>query len=130
MFFCLLQILFCYSNVDGSVFRITEEETVQIENETPLLCGARAIRQDTDDLQIHHPAFGVRIECVFKMIYLLQLRIVNHEFLRIQIMEQRLQVTMCLCENRRVFNVKHCSDGFQQKTLCTFLGQCPNMLVR
>jgi hypothetical protein len=50
--------------------------------------------------------------------------------LRVQVVAERLQITMCLCENRRVFNVKHCSADFKQKSLCAFLGQCPNMPIR
>lgn len=49
-----------FSSPDGSAFRITGDETTPIEDETPLLCGARATQQGADDLQIHHPTFGVR----------------------------------------------------------------------
>jgi hypothetical protein len=55
------------SNPDGSAFRITDAETVEIENETPLVCGARAIQQGADDFQIHHQAFGVRLSCCFAL---------------------------------------------------------------
>ncbi|KAI6175428.1 hypothetical protein M3Y97_00687900 [Aphelenchoides bicaudatus] len=105
-------------NFDGPAFRVNGEETVEISQDeaTTLVANVRVVQNTQNDVQVHHANFGFRI--------------VNFEFLRIQVVAERVQITMCLCEGKRAFNVKHCSEDFTQKSLCTFLGQCVNLPVR